>query len=489
MVNSDWLLRFEGVHPFHRVEAFFKGEKKKILFCNDYSALMGISKNKRLQAYYKKKDLERISKKSFRILKNKKRIYSYMKIVNENNDNLISFIEDTIFKINLISNEELSKRYEQIMRMFEILVCGYDLSRPEYTGKTGMKIKRYLLSRGATKDDLNKIFEILTTVRKYTLLDYEETDWLVLMQDLKNAPLKKAINKLKEQKKKYGWIGTSEQNETWDIDYYKKRFMEDAKLSGKEIKEKIEINKNKKLEIKKKQDILINKLKVSRKFKYLLHILRELAYIRIGTRFAWVKSSFLIREIFKEISKRTNVDKEYVEWYSTKEIKYLLLHNEGVNPERIKERNKYAFIIRNKRIEFYEGEKKVKQLESKEIAKMDYSNITEIKGNSANLGHAVGKVKIIYPFSKNQQKEIDKMKKGQILVTSMTRPHLIMAMKKASGIITDEGGLTSHAAIISRELNIPCIIGTKIATKVFKDNDLVEVDANKGIVKLLKKEK
>ena len=56
-------------------------------------------------------------------------------------------------------------------------------------------------------------------------------------------------------------------------------------------------------------------------------------------------------------------------------------------------------------------------------------------------------------------------------------------MKKASAIITDEGGLSCHAAIVARELGIPCIIGTKIATKVLKDGDRVEVDADKGIVK------
>ena len=62
-------------------------------------------------------------------------------------------------------------------------------------------------------------------------------------------------------------------------------------------------------------------------------------------------------------------------------------------------------------------------------------------------------------------------------------------MKKAAAIVTDEGGITSHAAIVSRELGIPCVIGTKFATKVFKDGDLIEVDADKGIVRKIKNEK
>jgi len=62
-------------------------------------------------------------------------------------------------------------------------------------------------------------------------------------------------------------------------------------------------------------------------------------------------------------------------------------------------------------------------------------------------------------------------------------------MQKAVAVVTEEGGLTSHAAITSRELGIPCIVGTKIATKILKDGDRVEVNATKGIVKILEKTK
>lgn len=75
---------------------------------------------------------------------------------------------------------------------------------------------------------------------------------------------------------------------------------------------------------------------------------------------------------------------------------------------------------------------------------------------------------------------------GDVLVTTMTTPEFIFVMKKAVAIITDTGGLTSHAAIVSRELGVPCLVGTKIATQVFKDGDLVEVDSNSGTVKIIR---
>ena len=75
------------------------------------------------------------------------------------------------------------------------------------------------------------------------------------------------------------------------------------------------------------------------------------------------------------------------------------------------------------------------------------------------------------------------LEEGDILIANSTTPNYIPIMAKASAFLTDEGGITSHAAIVSRELGIPCIIGTKVATKVFKDGDLVEVDANEGVVR------
>lgn len=80
-------------------------------------------------------------------------------------------------------------------------------------------------------------------------------------------------------------------------------------------------------------------------------------------------------------------------------------------------------------------------------------------------------------------KEVAKFKPDNILLTPMTSPEYLPAIHKAKAIVTDEGGLSCHAAIVSRELGIPCVIGTKIATKVFKDGDMVEVDATRGIVR------
>ncbi len=101
-----------------------------------------------------------------------------------------------------------------------------------------------------------------------------------------------------------------------------------------------------------------------------------------------------------------------------------------------------------------------------------------VKGQVACLGKIKGTVRVIL-----NKHDFPNLKQGEILVTRMTTPDFVVLMKKSAAIITDEGGLSCHAAIVSRELNIPCVIGTKNATQVLKDGDQVEVDAEKGIIK------
>ncbi len=100
-----------------------------------------------------------------------------------------------------------------------------------------------------------------------------------------------------------------------------------------------------------------------------------------------------------------------------------------------------------------------------------------LKGLPASPGIASGPVKVIFSAD-----EIDKVEKGDVLVTTMTNPDMVPAMEKAVAIVTDEGGPLSHAAIVSRELGIPCVVGTEKATKVLKNGQIVTVDGSRGLV-------
>jgi phosphohistidine swiveling domain-containing protein len=106
------------------------------------------------------------------------------------------------------------------------------------------------------------------------------------------------------------------------------------------------------------------------------------------------------------------------------------------------------------------------------------SRTGQVIGQTASVGVATGRANII-----RSAKELDKMRQGDVLIAPMTTPDFGQAIHKASAIVTDEGGVTCHAAIVSRELGIPCVIATRIGTTIFEDGQLIEVDADRGVVR------
>ncbi len=128
------------------------------------------------------------------------------------------------------------------------------------------------------------------------------------------------------------------------------------------------------------------------------------------------------------------------------------------------------YIVQSRPITTIREEKKEEEVELEEGKVL-------LKGLGASPGIGIGKVKIVL-----SQDEISKVEEGDVLVTTMTTPDMVPAMRKASAIVTDEGGLTCHAAIVSRELGVPAVVGTEKATKVLKDGMIVTVDGDKGVV-------
>ena len=188
-------------------------------------------------------------------------------------------------------------------------------------------------------------------------------------------------------------------------------------------------------------------------------------------------------ELFSILGKQFNLGPTFIHHLTQQEI-LDLFNKKQPRIESLPERQE-AFVINFDRSHFHQGQD---ALEIIETFRDTAGNKKVVSGKPASLGKATGKVKVInvdYTDLKLLNEEIDKMNKGDILIAETTAPELIIACRKAAAIVTDVGGLLSHAAVVSREFGIPCIVGTQIATKVFKDGDLVEVDALNGIVKLL----
>jgi len=185
--------------------------------------------------------------------------------------------------------------------------------------------------------------------------------------------------------------------------------------------------------------------------------------------------------LIEEIGKRKGLSLHEIKYLTPAEIKVLETKPKTPTEEykkEIQQRTKESgFIDINQECVCVIGEE-LEQLKDAVLQSEDYSQIKEFKGLCASPGVARGKVKIVKSAT-----EVGKVEKGDILVAIMTRPDYVTGMKKAAAIVTEEGGVTCHAAIVSRELKIPCIIGTKIATKALKEGQMVEVDATNGVVR------
>ncbi len=239
--------------------------------------------------------------------------------------------------------------------------------------------------------------------------------------------------------------------------------------------EKIEIDRK---ETEEKFKELIKELKIEGRLLKLIEALKKAGHNRTEELQYLCKGEFLSLPLLTEIGRRMGLNFQELTCLTVPEVLDFLETGKLVDKALIEERKEeFGMIMLDGKIEVFSGDVLAK---IKGEAK-DYSQIKEIKGSMASAGKAQGTVKIVIDAS-----QIHKVEKGDVLVAIMTTPDFVMAMEKAVAIVTNDGGITCHAAIISRELGIPCVVGTKIATKVLNDGEMVEVDATTGMVKRLK---
>ncbi len=162
--------------------------------------------------------------------------------------------------------------------------------------------------------------------------------------------------------------------------------------------------------------------------------------------------------------------------------------------DKIKSRKNHGFIylnLRNQNREIIDDLEEIKEIQ-KYFLRLDQEskklkNWNEISGQVAYNPKVPIKGKVVIIKDEAELKSKNHLISDRILVAIQTTPHFIPYVKKAKAIITDEGGLTCHAAIIAREFSIPCVVGTKTATQILKDDDFVEINTNNGIIKIKKK--
>lgn len=382
------------------------------------------------------------------------------------------------YDLKKLSNEKLGNLLLEMIELTGAGISYYWGSQEETLISIEKRIKS-ILSKKFSGVELEKAFAAIITPLKFDNVIKEELDFIQIV--LNNKEFTK--EHLKSHGRKYSWLFIN----TFDIrecmEFMKKKFKRYKNMDLIKKKEEI-ISVKKELESKHKE-IIKN---IEEDISEYLNILHQLSRDRMETKFVFAGFEFLLNDFLSEISRRINIPfADMIKYIRTEEIAGILNNKIRISDEELSDRKKfYIFMYENGETIFNYGTKALEDMKKLYPELFEEKNIKEFKGSIANAGKARGNVVIVPPKDLESLEKINKkFNKGDILVTSMTQPNTILLMEKAAAFVTDEGGILCHAAIISREMNKPCIIGTKIATKVLKDGDLVEVDADKGIVRKL----
>lgn len=318
-------------------------------------------------------------------------------------------------------------------------------------------------------------FTVLTTPVAIDKTQLELMDWYTLCrkkEKVKNADLLEHVLK---------YPGNFANTLSYgDMISYLKERREETDL--KSLKEQVSNIKKAKKVLGNKQNAIFKRYKTTL-LKQHCYTLQKLAITRFEIKHNWSGAETLCLDFLRNIASRINIEfQRFFYSYNFTDIIRYFETKKRLSDKEIQERLAYSIVhYHNGNLLYLYGEEAKKYFDKKHS--IEYT-AESLKGLIANKGYAIGQVKIVKVNDlEHLKKDTINFLKGEILVTTMTSPAMVTLASKASAIVTNEGGICSHAAIIARELQIPCIVGTHYATNILKNGDTIEVDANKGIVR------
>jgi len=331
-----------------------------------------------------------------------------------------------------------------------------------------------LIKKNFSSDEQEEVYNTIT-------MPIQENGPLVerrkLLEIISDDKLDSKEKKLKQHYNEWVWISTAGYyQKPWSWEEFLERVDKLEKENPKKLlKEYIERRE----QLSKDFEKILNS--VDKPTAEFFRIVNEYIYFRTYRTDAFHNASFYIAKFLKSFNSKLGFEDTQIAYLKPDEI--IRLVKGEVKEAELKELKQksaltmkgYALVILDNKISLLTGKDADKV---KNILLKDLGDVSEVKGVIANKGKVKGRVRIV-----KTKQDINDMQSGEVLVAPMTHPRHIIAMEKASAFVTDEGGITCHAAIVSREMNKPCIISTKIATQVLKNGDMVEVDADKGVVR------
>lgn len=321
------------------------------------------------------------------------------------------------------------------------------------------------------------LFNVATDPLKEGSVMEEKLELLRIAREAKKG--KNISNQIKLHTKKFCWM----KNPGYFEEYYDEaHYLHHLKelLAGNPEKEINEMESHQK-EKEKKFNELLALTKNEPTLQLLIKTANEAVYFRSYRTEIYYSSPTYLTALFKAIAQKLGLKdyRDLLYLYADETIP-LLKEGKKAPSELISQRKiAYAIILKGESYTSIQG-KAALELTEKLQLRGTHEKSEIVHGQSAYMGKVRGIAVVVHDVG-----ELNKVKKGMILVAHATNVNFVPALKLVSGIVTEEGGILSHASIISRELKIPAVIGTKHATKTFKDGEMIEVDAEKGIVRKL----
>jgi len=338
------------------------------------------------------------------------------------------------------------------------------------------------LDRQGRADLFDEYFNTISTKTKLNLAEQEEIELLEIAARLqeKGGEVDDEVEGLIEAHTwKWMWLPFY----SLEMSLWKKSYFADRVTKFEDPASELENRRN---DLAAKTEALFRVQETLRKnqtLQELIDITQDYLFLRTDRTDTLRIILYDMRGFLEEIGRRANWKYEEVIYLTPDEL-LMFLNGDRLPPRStIQERQKHFLILTKGEgpIDLVSEADEIRRIIDEELGP-ERERVEEgelvVRGTGVYPGVVTGPVKLIESVAEGR-----KMEEGDILVTTMTTPEMVEIYHKAKGIVTDEGGITCHAAIISRELKIPCVIGTGEATSVFSDGMLVEVNSKEGVVK------
>lgn len=394
-----------------------------------------------------------------------------------------------------LTNQELASIYLKANKFHGEIFTYYVVSQP-YRIKKFEEAIRTELEKRVAKSRVDHYMTLLAASEKSTRVTDEEVDWLELLIDNHtDGPIDvkfvesshpKLWAAIQNHYEEYKALTLGDGNWEYDISYFLHNLETDLNKSPEELKSKLQKLKSQPQEVASTKQRLIEELYLDQETVALLEFLAEVGHTRFVMRTdGWIPHVHSVIKLDIQLSIRLGYNGNILNFMSEEELEQLANGWQTVPREtldkRIGEHLEFLLLNQGGKYRLVFG-KEAGDIYKELVPPIDHAATLELRGTTAVMGKITDRV-CVYNWGDDLAEKIEVIRKYPILVTGQTRPSMMPIIRLAKGIVTDEGGVTSHAAIVSRELGIPSIIGTTHATKTFKDGDMVELDADTGSVR------